>query len=389
MGSGFKSNVLKALLSSALALFSAFLLLKLLGAGFSGVLSGFDEHFYMQFFYDIHNREAKSVRESPDITVIDISDIQTRSGLADLIDSVIRYQPAVIGLDVFMRENPDVKDDADNRVIRSLSKAGCAVVSPCIYDEISGSWQYPFYKDVLDSANFLYASPVAFDVNEEYSGTDPRADCSTSAYEIARVFSSVSGCDLVDWNRRSINYRNKDFFPLDGKDILDRSLIEGKIVLIGDCHSFNDIRTLPFKVMASNRLPSVINIAYTLNSLISSKQYCDKQGYGFVRRMYNCPFVRCSSAISLALSYFLCFLFALAFFSLGGYGVTGSRRKGVAAILMTFILSVGMKFLMILACIELLTSVFLVVPDILLYVTSMLFVDSAIEVVKILTFDKA
>lgn len=381
------SGLVKAAAASGVACLVAFLFLSIAGAGLSGVFTGFDEHFYMKFFYDIHNKNTKAAMESPDILVVDIGDIQTRSGIADLIEKIAECKPAVIGLDVFMKSNPDMKDDADSLILKAIAGAGCPVVSPCIYDEINEEWQYPFYYEVLDTVNFRYASPVAFDVNEEYTGVDPRSPRRASALELAEIFSSVSGCRLEKWKRRSINYRNKEFFPLNGLDQMNPELIAGKIVLLGDCRSFNDIRTLPFKVMGNNRLPSVVNIAYTVNSLLSSREYCRNNGYGFVRRIYNRPFRVCTFPINFALSYLLCFVFSLLVFSMNGIVPNGKRSRKVTWLALSFIIAVGVKFLLILLCIKLLTAIFLVVPNILLYVTALLFVDSAIRAVDIL-FEK-
>ena len=381
------TNLVKAAAASGVACLVAFSLLCIAGAGLSGVFSGFDEHFYMKYFYDIHNNSTKAMMESPDILVIDIGDIQTRSGIAELIEKVVKCRPAVIGLDVFMKANPDMRNEADSLVLKAITNADCPVVSPCIYDETTEEWQYPFYHDLLDTVNFRYASPVAFDVNEDYTGVDPRSPCRASALELAETFSSISGCKLEKWKHRAINYRNKEFFPLNGLDPMDSELIAGKIVLLGDCRSFNDIRTLPFKIMGNNRLPSVVNIAYTVNSLLSSREYCLKHDYGFMRSIYNRPFRICTFPINFVLSYLLCFIFSLLVFSINGFVPDGKRSSKVIWLTISFIVEVGVKFILILLCINLLTAYFLIVPNILLYVTALLFIDSAITGVNIL-FEK-
>lgn len=379
-----KENILRSAAAAALACLLAFGTLKILGAGLTSVVSGFDEDFYLKYFYDIHNRSTKAMSESDAIRVFDIGEYTTRSETAEVIRTIAECKPTVIGLDVFMQKNDELKEESDMKVVEALASAECTIVSPCIFNENSQEWNYPFYKDSIGNDYLEYASTIAFDMFEQYETDDPRSSMNTMAYKIVNSYSKATGFHFAGFEKMAINYRNKEFFAYSRLEDIDPEDFAGKIVLIGDCKDYRDIRTTPFKIMGSNSLPGVINIGYTVNSLLCSREYCKENGFNLNRRKYNEPYKKCSTLMNLGLSYILCFLLSLVIAIFAVRDVNSFNKiKRTGFIVLSFLSVIAAEVIMVILCFAVFTSTFMKIPDILLFLTSLLFVDTSIKIVEV------
>ncbi|MCQ2183330.1 MAG: CHASE2 domain-containing protein [Bacteroidales bacterium] len=377
-------NIFRSAIAALLACIFSYGTLSALGAGLTSLVSGFDDTYYLKCFYDLFNKGTRAMPESDAIRVIDIGDYNSRSEIAEVIGKVSACNPAVIGLDVFMAENAELKHEADAKVLEAFSSVGCTVVSPCVFDENTQTWMYPFYKDSLVCGNVMYASPVAFDMLDRYDTTDPRSSMKTIASCIAEKYSEVVGLKLNDFEGMALNYRNKEFFTVERIEDIDPEDLEGRIVLMGDCKDYRDIRTTPFKIKGSYNLPGVINIGYTVNSLLCSRDYCKDNGFSFNRRRYNEPFKTCSTAMNLSMSYIMCFLLSLLVSLFSNRNVTSfTKFKRIWFIVLSFVSVIAAEIIMVILCFAVFTSLFLKIPDILLFLTSLLFVDTCIKLVEV------
>lgn len=368
----------KAAVSAVLSCVTSIILLSCISAGLSSFLVGFDEDFYMGLYYDLHNATTMAVQESDEILVFDIGSYNSRTEVAEVLKAIAGCKPAAVGLDVFMAENEELKEEADSAVIAAITSFECPLVSPCVYDDIDGVWKFPFYEPFVDSTRCFFASPVAFDMLEQFSAMDPRSSKVTFAYELAEVFAGLSGRQIGYSNHFAANYRNKEFFPMASIDELDPGLVAGKLVLVGDCQDFRDIRSIPFKIMSSNNLPGVVNLAYTINSLLCTRSYCRENGFGSLRTRYNAPYRRCGTLMNLLLSYLLCFAFSFCMYFL--FFVSSrknGRRQRLFIILLPLLLTIVVETLLIVVCLEVFTSLLMLIPDIFLFVTSILFVSTS------------
>lgn len=379
-----KRAFLRAAVAALLACLLASGTLKVLGTGLTGAISGFDETYYLKCFYDIHNKGTRAMPESDAIRVIDIGEYQSRSEIAEIIGKVAECRPAIIGFDVFMASNGELKDDASQKVLDALSLVECPFVSPCVFDDNVQKWQYPFYKDSVIRDSFLYASPLAFDMLGSYETLDPRSPVNTMAYSIVANYSKIKGLDEPRFEGMALNYRNKEFFTISRLEDIVPEDFEGKIVLIGDCKDYRDIRTTPFRIMGSNSLPGVVNIGYTVNSLLCRRDYCDDNGFSPSRRRYNQPYRKLNVAINLAISYIMCFILSIiiALFSSRNVESFG-KFKRTGFIILSFLSILAAEVIMVILCFSVFTSTFLIIPDILLFLTSLLFVDTCIKIVEV------
>lgn len=380
----YKRLILRAAAAALLACLFASGTLKLLGTGLTGAISGFDEDYYLKCFYDIYNKGTRAMPESDAIRVIDIGDYLSRSQMAELLGKVAECKPAIIGFDVFMAHNGELKDDADQKILEALSLIECPFVSPCIFDDNAQSLQYPFYKDFFARDNFIYASPLAFDMLGEYETVDPRSPVNTMAYSIVANYSRAKGLEEPRFEGMALNYRNKEFFSTCRLEDIDPKDLEGKIVLMGDCKDYRDIRTTPFKIMGSNNLPGIINIGYTVNSLLCSRDYCEDNGFSPARRRYNQPYKKFSIAVNLAISYIMCFFLSIiiTLFSIRNVESFGKFKRTVFIIL-SFLSILAAEVIMVFLCFSVFTSLLMIIPDILLFLTSLLYVDTCIKIVEV------
>lgn len=331
---------------------------------------------YMSIYYDTHNDNARAMSESEDIVIVDIGEYHFREEIATVIEKVINCKPAAVGLDVYMPRNKELKERADSAVTNALMKADFPFISPCVYDETSQVWDFPFYKSALDTLHHKYASPVAFDFFEQYSFTDPRSSKNTFAFVIAEQYAKVTGRTINTFSGLTVNYRNKDFFPISDFDEINRDNLEGKIVLVGDCQDYRDLHTIPFKIFGSNSIPGVVNIAYTLNSLITTKEYCEEHQYSALMKRFNKPYRKCNTWFNIFLSYLLCYIFSVFVgFMSKREGRKSTKASRILAIVLPAILTILAECLLVFLCNGLFTSICMKIPDIFLFMTSILFVS--------------
>lgn len=377
-----KSRWVRSAVSAAFSCFLAFLLVKVLGVELSSFFVDSSDS-YMKSYYDVHNGSTRAVSESEDIVIVDIGAFRSRKEIAAVLDKIIACKPLVVGLDVFMPENDELRADADSAVVSSLFKADFPFVSPCVFDETAQEWEFPFYVSELDTLHHKYASPVAFDFFEQYSLTDPRSSRNTFAYEVAAQYERVTGRRVNFFDGFTVNYRNKDFYPVSDMEEINNETIGGKVILVGDCQDYRDIHTLPFKIMGSTSIPGVANIAYTLNSLLSTGQYCDDHHYTGMQRRYNRPFYKCRTWMNILISYVLCFLFSLVVYLIPA---VDERRRGrltnAILILLPMLLTILAEIVLLISCYEIITSIFLLIPNIFLFVGSVLFVGTCNNLVN-------
>lgn len=379
-----KIAILRAAAAALLACLFASGTLKILGAGLTGTISGFDETFYLKCFYDIHNKGTKAMPESDAIRVIDLGEYSSRSQIAEMLKKVAECKPAIIGFDVFMAQNGELKDEAGQKVLEALALLECPFVSPCIFDDNAQKWQYPFYKDSIVRDNFIYASPLAFDMLGQYEAIDPRSPVNTMAYSIVTNYSKAKGLEDPHFEGMALNYRNKEFFTTSRLEDIDPEDLEGKIVLMGDCKDYRDLRTTPFKIMGSKNLPGIINIGYSVNSLLCSRDYCEDNGFSSGRRRYNQPYKKSSVATNLVISYIMCFILSIIITLFSIRNVESFNKfKRTVFIILSFLSVLVAEAVMVIMCFSIFTSIFMIIPDILLFLTSLLFVDTCIKIVEV------
>lgn len=372
------SILVKVAVSAAISCLASVILISCVSVGMRTFLIGLDKDFYTKIYYDTHNKTTMSMPESDDIVIFDIGEYKSRTEVAEVFGSLAACKPAVVLLDIFMAKNDELKEEADSAVVTALLSMDFPIVSPCLYDDLTCEWEYPFYRNIVDSTRHFFASPVAFDMAGRFNARDPRNNKITTSYKAASIFTDIYGYPIGYSDKFMVNYRNKGFFPIVSKEELDPDFIDGKIVIVGDCRDFRDIHSSPFKVMSSYFLPGVVTIAYIVNSLISTKSYCDEKGYDSMRTLYNAPFYRCGKLVNLLLSYLLCFIFSYCVYLLSDLNKPGDGKfKRLILIPVPMFATILVELLLIIVCFELVTSLMLIIPDIFLFMTSFLFVSTS------------
>ncbi|MBQ0097111.1 MAG: CHASE2 domain-containing protein [Bacteroidales bacterium] len=377
------SILLKVAVSAALSCLASVILIFCISTGLRTFLVGLDKDFYTKIYYDIHNRTTMSMPESDDIVIFDIGDYKSRTEIAEAIGCLAACKPAVVLLDIFMAENDELKESADSAITAAFLSMDFPIVSPCLYNDLTNELEYPFYRNYVDSTKHFFASPVAFDMAGSFRAKDPRNNNVTASYKAASIFTDLYGYPLGYSDDFMVNYRNKGFFPLVSKEELEPDFIDGKIVIIGDCKDYLDIHSTPFKVMSSNFIPGVVTIAYIVNSMISTGTYCNDKGYEGMRTRYNAPFHRCGTFINLLLSYLLCFAFSYCSYILTDLSRPDDRKfKRLVLIIVPMFITIFVELLLMITCFEIVTSLLMLIPDIFLFMTSVLFVTTSNSLVN-------
>lgn len=375
--------LVKVAVSAAISCIASIILIACISAGLRTFLVGLDMDFYTKLYYDLHNRTTMSMPESDDIVIFDIGDYKSRTEIAEAVGSLAACKPAVMLFDIFMAENNELKESADSAITAAFLSMDFPIVSPCLYNDLTNEWEYPFYRSSVDSTRHHFASPVAFDMAGRFNAKDPRSNKVTAAYKAASIFTNIYGYPLGYSDDFMVNYRNKGFFPVVSKEELEPDFIDGKIVIVGDCKDYRDIHSTPFKIMSSNFIPGVVTIAYIVNSLISTKKYCNDKGYDNTRTRYNAPFHRCGTLINLLLSYLLCFAFSYCSYLLSDLGKPEDKKfKKLILITAPMFITILVELLLMIICFEMVTSILMLIPDIFLFMTSFLFVTTSNSLVN-------
>ena len=223
-------------------------------------------------FYEISN--SGDVRDTSDIiTIVDMTDVYERSRLADILDTIKMYEPAIVGVDI-------VFDGLKGDTIGSERIAEIAFAD----DNVPIIWAKKL-MDYNDSTNQFDRAASSFfaeyaDVKEGYTnvmrdingGTvrsfgiwrmaEGQKEYSLPAYVAAQYRGDAILAEAGA--NQSINYSDTYFPVLTPEEIkLHPELIRGHIVLFGAMHDEQDRHYTPI-----GRLAGVEILAYTVQTIV-------------------------------------------------------------------------------------------------------------------------
>lgn len=271
--------VKKVLLSSLLPVALSYLLL-LLGENTIGKLIGIEKDFYLKYYYGWANFVGTNKSIIPDsLVIIDIQNYRSRADLTNILIKVYECDPKVIGLDVFLGENKDIKNETNDTLIDVIRKVQDRLVVPCIYSTNKNRMietVYPFFcSDSLKK--ITYSSPISQNVFDPYvlldssliSNRDLNSDVlPRMSYVVASRFGRLRNTN----EKFYINYirKNLEQWTISDSSKISIDKIKGKIVLIGNRLDIKDQEKLPFYFgNSSSSISGVDNIAYSVISLIN------------------------------------------------------------------------------------------------------------------------
>ena len=228
----FLKIVLGALIASLISVAIVFLFKGYLSKRFAG-----DPYKYFRYYYDFVNYVPEGVPEFPaeeEIIIIDAHDssLGTRDGIARLLDSLDAWGPRAVGLDViFPRTNESTRQE-DSLLTDAVRRFSAPLVVAARRQD----------RDSLEHSFFTRPAKLKYGtVNAQsfysFSPCDSVKGCAVPkmvvllAREACPRDKSVSRDETV----QIVNYTNRLFRRIDRWEQLSRSVVNGKIILIGDC----------------------------------------------------------------------------------------------------------------------------------------------------------
>lgn len=372
-------------------------LIEVAGRHLAAGIVGVESNFYLKYYFGCLNSifPDEGLEANNSIVLIDVRDYTSREDIACVLETVYNLGPRVIAMDLHFNENSSIKENVNDSLRNVIRRVQDKLVAPVLYAPSSDRTLYearlPFYACDTNITGIVYSEPLHHHVYDTYSsvGFDNSSvicDERLRKYIDDAPFSTTVIRKYLGnpyWKTEGvfINYISKYFRQFNDISKLSEDDILGSIVLIGDCYDNKDLYSTPFMINGQkDGFAGVVNLAYVLNSLLTTKSYC-KENIG-VYKFANMPLTTCSSWIDYAMA----FVFTLLYFHC--YMVLKRRETRVKSlnrkrlyILCAPLLLVVYEVLLIILAFAM-TFFFNKLPDLLLLMASILFVGTCSDLLQ-------
>lgn len=270
-------------------------LLLLMGRHTVGFFIGVNENFYLKYYYDfINSTPVRNTTFPNSLTIVDVSKYHNRKDVARIIDLVYENNPLVIGVDIFFRDNPDIREDVNDELLDVIYKTKdktVFVLNLTTTDKGGAYINYPFWEDGNNSYGITYASPAGLGFYDKYSRFDNTRYINLDNTQVPRF-----SYEVVRKSGKAVrNYKSDFYVNYSRKDLIAKTIddtiqiipytIENKIVIIGDLSDQQDMSVLPFRFgdKIRNEISGIENNAYSILSLIEDNRsnITKRKYYGF------------------------------------------------------------------------------------------------------------
>ncbi len=364
---GLPLCLLVTFFSQALAILLIFVVLPSIPKGglIDTLISSFKEDWYVNTFFTDMNNSHKVFYGDDDIIIIDIRDsYSSREHIADILKRVSLQKPKAIFVDMLFYANESFDNKQNNYLIDAIKsiKDSTKIAFACYKGNDSTKITHSFFMDSLK---------VDYGLSDFYGYSKFVPYVSDTIPRIATKVANMIGIDIRNIpSPLVVNYRNKEFNVRKvGDGILDLNYslkgLQDKVVIVGKYNNVTDLHDTPFLVNNIYQLSGIEIIAYELSSLISYS----KKERDLVKSPYTVLSLLWSSIIGFILSMIYVFFLRLI--------LTSNLNK-------TTIILIKAPYLIITELVIVLlwfsiTEIYLIIPDILFFVTAILFVDFVTE----------
>lgn len=360
-----------SLLSQVLAFCFKFIFLPLFPEGgiVDTMITSFKEDWYINsFFTDINN--SKDITAGyDDLIIVDIQDsFSSRKHIADVIKAISQQKPQIIAIDFIFNANESYDKEQSQYLFKTLQEI--KDTTKVVVVGYKGNEEQISHSFFMDSLRLDYGLSDFFGFYKfvpYVSDTIPRI--STKVVEMLGADVKNLPYPLV------INYRNKEFRRRIVRDSLDIDYsirgLKDKIILVGKYNAVEDIHNTPFIINGLHQISGVEIIAYEISSLLSyAKNERSIVKYPYIIIGWGWTFIF-GFIVSLTYVYFLRMI------------IRSSFCKPVITIIKSIYLIISGLFIVFL-CFGI-TEAYMIIPNILYLVTSILFVDILLEILNEIT----
>lgn len=331
----------------------------------SSLLNDVKKEWYMGVFFS-ENNYSEARLDSSDIVILDVGDsYSSRENIAEIIRKTAEVKPKIICVD-FLFLNPDNYDVKQNNTL-------CQAIAECkdsvkmvfaAYKNLEDSIEKSFFVDSLSLKYGLSNFSSFYEFKPYINDTIPR---------LTTVLAKECGIEIENLpNPLVINYRKKEFdnrFIGDRRELNKRirGNLKDKIVLIGQNDAPDDIHLAPFVIKDGKDIPGIEIIAYELSSL--TNQYEEAS-------TYRHPYTYLSTWANVAL-YFVAIIIYI--FVLNRIYLL-NRNNYIPLFLLLKIVWLFLAELTIISLCFCITAKYFLIPNIVLFTVSLLYVEPVYEV---------
>lgn len=265
---GLWDNLLIALIT--LGMVGLFVVLPLSLSIFNTSQSLKEQYSLLDAFYAMRNRlpeEKPYYRTQTDITIVDLAEVPDRADVYRVMEKVMALNPRLVGFDIWLGAPKNIPEDS---LFKAMLLQDPRIISPCQLEKEKApgsthflSVQYPFYasKDApvcaavnleIFESNWICKTftPVLFHDGKPYE---------TMAVTMSHLLDTVAYSMLMKQpvDPHYIQFSRSGYEDLSGRLLLEseqnwfKSMIEGKVVLIGDKSDPSDFFPTPPSMQTS------------------------------------------------------------------------------------------------------------------------------------------
>ena len=330
------------------------------------MIDTFREDWYINTFYTEVNASSEIVSGGDDIIIIDIKDsFSNRQNIADVLRTVSQQKPQIICVDILFTDNDSYdqgKSDYLLETMREIKDSTKIVVAS--YKGTEELISKSFFTDLLGINHGLTDFHGFNEFIPYISDSIPRF--STKAAEMI-------GIDIGSLPRPMLaNYRSKDFRRRIVKDStdLDYSLrgLKEKIILVGKYNAIEDIHSTPFLINGLHQISGIEIIAYELSSLLSFSKND--------RVVYRYPYTYANRFWTFLFGFIVSLVYVLLLRM-----IIRSDLSNLSKAVLKPLYLVLAEILIIFMCFAI-TESYMIIPNIIFFVTSIVFVDILLEILN-------
>lgn len=333
------------------------------------ITNNFKGDWYINAFYSEINATRDNVAGYNDIMIIDIKEsYSNRQQIADVIKTISKQKPAVICLDFIFSASDTYDKEKSQYLLETLRN-----VKETTKIVVAG---YKGNEEQIEHSYFTGELGLSYGLSDFLGFSQFVPYISDSIPRLSTKITEMLGVDIRDLPEPLIiNYRNKEFrrrVVRDSTD-LDYSVrgLKDKIVLVGRYNAVEDIHNTPFLVNGISQLSGIEIIAYEISSIMSfAKNEKSLERYPYTILGWGWTFVF-GFLVSLVYVFFLKTI------------VSSNLSKPLLVLLKSSYLIIAEIFIVFL-CFAI-TEAYMIIPNILFFVTSIIFVDVLMEFLNELT----
>lgn len=248
--------------------------LMLFGFGLKDPLQYALESYHLEDLFYYLNRTKFADQAHPvsdQFVLVDIANIRDRDSIADLLDSISRYEPRAVALDVIFGARQGSESKTDRHLMEAATQCPNLILTSNCYTDYIGSVhiERSFFADSIQAAEGL--SWLQGEVVRTYSAyyLTPSGTQPSLCYQMAEALGLPMDTTTEE---RNINYAYDGWMTWQaGVEDMDLNYLRGKLVLIGDTKDLVDYHNVPMLTCGTMRKSGVEIHAAILSSVATHR----------------------------------------------------------------------------------------------------------------------